>query len=220
MANSKYQKFQVENINRSDIKNAAYNPRIMDKEAKKRLKDGLKKHGLVSAITWNKRTGNLVGGHQRLEQLDSLEKDKNYSLDVCVVDVDEKEEALLNIQLNNPSMQGEWDLDKLGDMVQDFDINFDDMGFTQLDVDFMFDGDERFTELFEKEEVKETKETLEQIKEARAQGKERLEDRNNINWYSILVFENEKDREEFYKLISVPVCEEYITVDKVMRLLK
>lgn len=220
MANSRYQKFKVETINRSDIQNAKYNPRIMDKGAKKRLKEGLEKHGLVSAITWNKRTGNLVGGHQRLEQLDSLEKNKNYSLDVCVVDVDEREEALLNIQLNNPSMQGDWDIDKLGDIVQDFDINFDDMGFTQLDVDLMFDGDDRFSKLFEKEEVEETKDTLAQIKEARTRGKERLEDRNNINWYSVLVFENEKDREEFYKLISVPVSEEYITVDKIMRLVK
>lgn len=41
MANSKYQKFRVETISRADIKNAAYNPRIMDKEAKKRLKKGL-----------------------------------------------------------------------------------------------------------------------------------------------------------------------------------
>lgn len=220
MANSKYQKFKVETINRSDIQNAKYNPRIMDKGAKKRLKEGLEKHGLVSAITWNKRTGNLVGGHQRLEQLDNLEKNKNYSLDVCVVDVDEREEALLNIQLNNPSMQGDWDIDKLGDIVQDFDINFDDMGFTQLDVDLMFDGDDRFSKLFEKEEVEETKDTLAQIKEARARGKERLEDKNNINWYSVLIFENEKDREEFYKLISVPVSEEYITVDKIMRLVK
>lgn len=220
MANSRYQKFKVETINRSDIQNAKYNPRIMDKGAKKRLKEGLEKHGLVSAITWNKRTGNLVGGHQRLEQLDSLEKNKNYSLDVCVVDVDEREEALLNIQLNNPSMQGDWDIDKLGDIVQDFDINFDDMGFTQLDVDLMFDGDDRFSKLFEKEEVEETKDTLAQIKEARTRGKERLEDRNNINWYSVLVFENEKDREEFYKLISVPVSEEFITVDKIMRLVK
>ena len=85
---SKYQNFEVKTISRSEIKNAEYNPRVMDDNAKKRLKAALKKHGLVSALTWNKRTGNLVGGHQRLEQLDSLENDKNYSLTVCVIDVD------------------------------------------------------------------------------------------------------------------------------------
>ncbi len=171
MANSKYQKFTVETINRADIKNAAYNPRIMDKEAKKRLKKGLQQHGLVSAITWNKRTGNLVGGHQRLEQLDALEKNKNYSLDVCVID-----------------------------------------------VDFMFDSDDRFTEMFDTPETGEAKQGLEAVKEARAKGKERMQEKNNINWYSVIVFEDEKAKAEFYKKINTPISEEYLTVDKLMRL--
>ena len=218
MANSKYQKFVVQTINRSDIKNAEYNPRIMDKEAKKRLKEGLKKHGLVSAITWNKRTGNLVGGHQRLEQLDALEKNKNYSLDVCVIDVDEAEEALLNVQLNNPSMQGEWDLDKLAMMTEEFDVSFDDMGFSKLDIDFMFDGDERFSETFETPEVEEVKQGLEAVKEARQASKEKMKERNGINWYSIIVFEDEEQKKEFYKQISVPIYEINLTVDKIMRI--
>lgn len=218
MANSKYQKFKVETISRADIKNAAYNPRIMDKEAKKRLKKGLQQHGLVSAITWNKRTGNLVGGHQRLEQLDALEKNKNYSLDVCVIDVDEKEEAILNVQLNNPSMQGDWDLDKLASMTEDFSVDFDEMGFSKLDIDFMFDGDERFTQMFDTPEAVEAKQGLEAVKEARAKGKERMEEKNSLNWYSVIVFENEEAKAAFYKLINTPLSEEYLTVDKVMRL--
>lgn len=218
MANSKYQKFRVETISRADIKNAAYNPRIMDKEAKKRLKKGLQQHGLVSAITWNKRTGNLVGGHQRLEQLDALEKNKDYSLDVCVIDVDEKEEAILNVQLNNPSMQGDWDLDKLASMTEDFSVDFDEMGFSKLDIDFMFDGDERFTQMFDTPEAVEAKQGLEAVKEARAKGKERMEEKNSLNWYSVIVFENEEAKAAFYKLINTPLSEEYLTVDKVMRL--
>ena len=78
MAKSKYQAYETETIKRSDIKNAPYNPRIMDESAKKRLRKNIAKHGLVAALTWNKRTGNLVGGHQRLEQLDGLEKNKDY----------------------------------------------------------------------------------------------------------------------------------------------
>ena len=220
MANSKYQKFTVETINRADIKNAEYNPRIMDKEAKKRLKAGLKKHGLVSTLTWNKRTGNLVGGHQRLEQLDALEKNKNYSLDVCVIDVDEAEEAVLNVQLNNPSMQGDWDLNKLADITEEFGIGFDEMGFSKLDVDFMFDGDERFTDMFETPEAEEVKTGLEAVKEARQAGKERLEERNNINFYSVIVFEDEAAKADFYKKINVPLSEEFLTADKVLRLEK
>ena len=219
MAQSKYQKFTIETINRADIKNAEYNPRVMDKEAKKRLKAGLKKHGLVSTLTWNKRTGNLVGGHQRLEQLDALEKNKNYSLDVCVIDVDPAEEAVLNVQLNNPSMQGDWDLDKLAQITEDFNIGFDEMGFSKLDVDFMFDGDDRFTELFETPEAEEVKQGLEEVKAARQAGKERLEERNN-NFYAVIVFEDEAAKAEFYRKINVPLSEEYLTADKVLRLEK
>ena len=220
MANSKYQKFKVETIHRSQIKNAEYNPRIMDKEAKKRLKKNLQENGLVSALTWNRRTGNLCGGHQRLEQLDSLERNKDYSLDVCVVDVDERTEAKINVLLNNPSMQGDWDLDLLADMTEHFGLSFDDMGFTKLDVDFMFDGDERFSEMFETPEAQEVKKGLEEVKAARQAGKERMQEKNNINFYSVIVFEDEKQKEEFYRKISVPVSEEYLTVDKILRLEK
>lgn len=220
MANSKYQNFTFATINRADIKNAEYNPRIMDKEAKKRLKKNLQENGLVSAITWNKRTGNIVGGHQRIEQLDALEKNKNYSLDVCVVDVDERQEAKLNVILNNQSLAGEYDLEGLAMLTEEFGLNFDEMGFTPLDVDFMYDGDERFTQLFESPEVGEVKEGLAAVKEARAASKERMQEKNNINFYSVIVFEDEKQKAEFYKKISVPVSEEYLTVDKILRLEK
>lgn len=215
---SKYQKFTVETINRSDIINADYNPRIMDKEAKKRLKKNLQENGLVSAITWNRRTKRICGGHMRLEQLDALEKNQDYSLDVCVVDVDEQTEAKLNVILNNPSMQGEWDLDKLALMTEEFDLNFEDMGFTQLDVDFMYDGE--FSELYNAPEAEEVKKGLEEVKEARQASKERMAERGNINFYSIIVFENEEAKKAFYKKISVPLSEETLTADQVLRLEK
>ena len=218
MANSKYQKFKMETIHRSQIKNADYNPRIMDKEAQKRLKKNLQENGLVSAITWNKRTGNIVGGHQRIEQLDALEKSTDYSLDVCVVDVDEKQEAKLNVILNNPSQQGEYDLEGLAMLTEAFDLSFEEMGFTALDVDFMYDGDERFTSMFETPEAEEVKKGLEEVKAARQASKERMQDKNNINFYSIIVFEDEKQRADFYRKINVPVSEEYLTVAQLERL--
>ena len=220
MEKSKFQKFEFGTINRSQIKNAEYNPRIMDKEAKKRLKKNLQENGLVSAITWNKRTGNVVGGHQRLEQLDALERNKDYALDVCIVDVDERAEAKLNVILNNPSTQGEWDLDKLAMMTEEFDLGFDEMGFTKLDVDFMFDGDDRFSEMFETTEAEEVKKGLEAVKEARQAGKERMKERNSVDFYSVIVFEDEKAKADFYRKISVPISEEYLTVDKILRLEK
>ena len=216
---SKYQAYDTEMINRSQIKNAPYNPRIMDEGAKKRLKKNIAKHGLVAALTWNKRTGNLVGGHQRLEQLDALEKNKDYELTVCVVDVDEREEAALNVQLNNPSMQGEWDLDKLAMMSEEFDLDLgDDLGFTESDIDFMFDGDDRFSQLFDTQEKENMRGDLEAVKAARQESVERLKDRNSIDWFTVIVFENEDARDQFMKEISIPKHEKYITEDQVRRL--
>lgn len=220
MAKSKYQAYDTETINRMQIKNAPYNPRIMDEKARKRLKKNIAKHGLVSALTWNKRTGNLVGGHQRLEQLDALEKSKDYELTVCVVDVDEREEAALNVQLNNPSMQGEWDLDKLANMSEEFDLDLsEDLGFTESDIDFMFEGDDRFSQLFENAETENVKDALEKVKQARSQGAERLKERGEVNWYTIIVHETEEDRKSFMNEISVPVYEKYVTEEQVRRIM-
>lgn len=219
MAKSKYQAYDTETISRDMIKNAPYNPRIMDEKAKKRLRKNIAKHGLVAALTWNKRTGNLVGGHQRLEQLDALEKTKDYDLTVCVVDVDEREEAALNVQLNNPSMQGEWDLDKLANMTEEFDLDLsEDLGFTDSDIDFMFEGDDRFSQLFETEEGEKMRGDLEKVKAARKQSVDNLKDRNNINWYTVIVFDNETDRDAFMKEISIPKYEKYVTEDQVRRI--
>ena len=221
MAKSKYQSYETQVISRDQIKNADYNPRIMDDSAKKRLRKNLAKHGLVSALTWNKRTGNLVGGHQRLEQLDALEKSKDYELTVCVVDVDEREEAALNVQLNNPSMQGEWDLDKLAMMAEGFDLDLsEDMGFTQSDIDFMFEGDDRFSELFQTKEAADIGAQLEDIKAAKKAARERMEGKDSIDWYEVIVFENEQDRKAFLDRISIPHHERYITEEQLMRLLK
>lgn len=206
-------------INRSQIQNAPYNPRIMDDAAKKRLKKNIAKHGLVAALTWNKRTGNLVGGHQRLEQLDALEKNKDYELTVCVVDVDEREEAALNVQLNNPSMQGDWDFDKLANMADEFELDLsEDLGFSETDIDLMFDGDDRFSQMFDTQEKEDMRGSLEAVKEARKQSAEKLKDRNSIDWFTVIVFENEEERNQFMKEISIPKHEKYITEDQVRRI--
>lgn len=215
---SKFQAFETETIDRSQIKNAPYNPRIMDKEAKKRLREGIRKHGLVSAITWNRRTGNLVGGHQRLEQLDALEKNADYELTVCVIDVDEREEAQLNVQLNNPSMQGDWDLDKLAIMADDFSLDMEDLGFSKEDAAFLFDGDDRFTELYNTLEANQVKGELKQIKEARSQMNDKLKESGRIDFYTCIVFSSPEEREEFHREINVPISEQYVTAEQVRRI--
>lgn len=217
---SKYQRFETQTISRVDIKNAAYNPRQITKDAEKALRKGLKEHGLVAPITWNRRTGNVVGGHQRLKQLDALEKCGDYDLTVAVIDVDEREEAALNVQLNNQSMMGEWDLDKLADMAEEFDLDFDSMGFTASDVDILFDGDDRFSDMFDSRESEGVKADIQSIRAEREKANANERDKNQVNWYTTIVFEDEDARADFMRRISVPLYEQYVTLEQVGRAFK
>lgn len=218
MAKSKFQNFEMQTIQRSEIKNADYNPRYMGEKEKKRLRNALKENGLVSALTWNKRTGNLVGGHQRLEQLDALEKSADYELTVCVIDVDEKQEAKLNVQLNNPSMQGDWDVGKLFEMTESFGLSMDEMGFSDIDASLLFDGDERFTELFETPEATAEKDKLKDIKAARQGMAKDYHEDGRTDYMVMIVFQDAKERADFMRRIHVPNYEQYITADQVNRL--
>ena len=76
--------------------------------------------------------------------LDKLEKSKDYEIDVAVVDVDEKTEKKLNVQLNNSSMQGTFDFDMLGDLALEFDGGLFDLGFSNFDAEMMFGANDRF----------------------------------------------------------------------------
>lgn len=136
------QQFEYGTVKRSQIKFADYNPRIIDESNQKKLVKAIRENGLIEPLVWNKRTGVLVGGHQRLTAADKIYRKKDYDVPVAIIDVDEKTEKKLNVQLNNPSMQGDWDLDELFNLSQD--VSFEDMGFNKSDIDFMFDGDVDF----------------------------------------------------------------------------
>lgn len=130
---SQYQKFETRTIHRSQLKKAPYNPRVISDKARAKLKKNLAKVGLLEPPIWNERTGNIVGGHQRITCLDSLHKSGDYSLTVAVVNLSEKDERSQNIALNNGEAQGEWDLDKLEAMFQD-GIELEDTGFDAPDL--------------------------------------------------------------------------------------
>ena len=51
----------------SDLSPAKYNPRKITDEALGRLTKSLAELGNLQPITWNSKTGNVVGGHQRLK---------------------------------------------------------------------------------------------------------------------------------------------------------
>jgi len=109
------------------INPAPYNPRRdlrpgdPDYEA---LTKSLREFGLVEPLVWNRRTGTLVGGHQRFKVLKAR---GDTEVDVSVVDLPLEREKALNIALNR--IEGGWDERKLAELldelirVPDFDIH-------------------------------------------------------------------------------------------------
>ena len=132
----------TERIKRSQIDFAAYNPRRISEGNKKRLKKSLKEFGLVQDPIWNRSTGRLVGGHQRIEIMDSEARGKDYEIDVKVVELDDKAEVKLNVLLNNASAMGEFDFDAIKSLSESFEIDLGEMGFSPQDlaIDFEFDS--------------------------------------------------------------------------------
>src|ERR1051325_8717943 len=141
---TRFQKFTVVRVHRSQIKGAPYNPRRIDDYAKARLREGIQKLGLLEPVTVNKPTMMLVGGHQRLAALDVLEGHGNYLLDVSLVMLSPKQEREANILLNNPNAQGTWDLDALGKLLSDETVKLDvsATGFDPLELGLVFEGTE------------------------------------------------------------------------------
>ncbi len=111
---------------------AKYNPRKDlkpgDPEYEK-LKKSMETFGYVEPIVWNKRTGNIVGGHQRLK---ILQEQGQTEVECVVVDFDETEEKALNVALNKVS--GQWDLPKLADLISELDSELFDISLTGFDA--------------------------------------------------------------------------------------
>lgn len=109
----------IKTLKATELKAAAYNPRkdLQPEDAEyKKLKRSIEEFGYVEPIIWNERTGNVVGGHQRLKVL--LEKGQE-DIECVVVDLEDKDEKILNVLLNK--VKGRWDIGKLADLLQELD---------------------------------------------------------------------------------------------------
>jgi DNA modification methylase len=129
----------IEKIHTGKLNAAKYNPRKDLKPGDieyEKLKQSIQTFGYVEPVLWNKRTGNIIGGHQRFKVLVEL----GYTeIDCVVVDMDLTDEKALNIALNKVS--GDWDKDKLMLLIADlqgadFDVSL--TGFEPAELDTLF----------------------------------------------------------------------------------
>jgi DNA modification methylase len=129
----------IEKKNTADLLPADYNPRkdLKPGDAEyEKLKRSIEQFGYVEPVIWNKTTGRVVGGHQRLKVLMDMGMTE---VDCVVVEMDEDKEKALNIALNKIS--GDWDKDKLALLIADlqsadFDVSL--TGFEPAEIDALF----------------------------------------------------------------------------------
>jgi DNA modification methylase len=130
---------EIAKKNVTDLLPANYNPRkdLKPGDAEyEKLKRSLEQFGYVEPVIWNKATGRVVGGHQRLKVLIDMGITE---VDCVVVEMDEEKEKALNIALNKIS--GDWDNDKLALLISDLqgaDFNVSLTGFDPEEIDDLF----------------------------------------------------------------------------------
>jgi len=131
---------KIEKIDIKKLNPSKYNPRKdlrpEDTEYKK-IKRSIEKFGYVDPLIVNSDMS-VIGGHQRLKVLKELKYKK---IDCVIVNLDKSKEKALNIALNK--IEGEWDLPKLKDLLQDIDTG-------EFDIDITGFGKEETEDLINK----------------------------------------------------------------------
>jgi hypothetical protein len=119
----------------SEIRLAAYNPRVelqpSDKEYQD-LEQSIDRFGLIEPLVWNRTTGNLVSGHQRLKILMARGE---VEVDVSAVELPLAEEQALNLVMNK--VGGRWDDKKLVDLLDSLNgvVDLNITGFSTDDLE-------------------------------------------------------------------------------------
>ena len=114
----------------SDLMPSDYNPRTITDEAIGRLTKSLAELGNLQPITWNARTGRIVGGHQRLKCYQAMGKKE---VEVWAVDLSEDKEKAANLALNK--LAGEFDPLRLKDLVEQLDTGGMDLEITGFSME-------------------------------------------------------------------------------------
>ncbi|MCA9054071.1 MAG: ParB N-terminal domain-containing protein [Planctomycetaceae bacterium] len=147
----------VESIAVSQLQPAPYNPRRPLRPGDpgwEKLRRSLLEFDLVQPIVWNRRSGFVVGGHQRLE---ILKAEGREVVDCVVVDLPPERERALNLTLNNEFVGSRWDPDKLVGLLTDLqdtpDFDATLTGFDEQQLkDLLFIPDPAALEVSEEED--------------------------------------------------------------------
>lgn len=212
-------------MKRGDLQVARVNPRALSKHAQKLLRNNIKTTGLLGpAIVWNEELGELLSGHQRLAQLDALERGKDYELDVTVVRMDRAKHDAMLVFLNNPASQGEFDWAKLGDMFADAPAVASQAGFDAVDLAAIFPDDARFGALYEPDapppQVARDAAELEEMRRIRKEARKRARERDAFDYYVVVVAQSGEALQKLLDQLGYGPDERYVSCERLLDALR
>ena len=112
---------------------APYNPRSMTADARARLERGVREFGFVDPIIARREDGLVIGGHQRLAAAQAIGL---ATVPVVYLDgISDGRAKALNVLLNNPAAQGEWEMARLADIMRELEEGDFDATLTGFDGD-------------------------------------------------------------------------------------
>ncbi|MHC1597241.1 MAG: site-specific DNA-methyltransferase [Methermicoccaceae archaeon] len=171
MVHKAHAEITVEQIDPDLLKPALYNPRkISDAEMKKLIRS-VKQFGMVDPIIIN-HDNTVIGGHQRLEAARAIGLK---TVPVVRLDLSENDAKLLNLALNKIS--GEWDEDKLANLLAELNTQEADLTISGFDVDelkALIDGVGEAAEVVEDEAPEPPEEPISKLGEIYELGRHRL----------------------------------------------
>ena len=131
---------QIDHLSTSDLAGMAapYNPRKISDHDLDALRRSLRFFGTVEPVVVNRRSGHIVGGHQRVKAAEAEGID---TLPVVYVELDDPSERQLNLALNR--IHGEWDEEKLAAVLAELEqvgADLDLTGFTAEEIDQLVHG--------------------------------------------------------------------------------
>jgi hypothetical protein len=154
-----------------DLKPAAYNPRKITDHRLEMLRKSMQEFGDLSGIVFNVKTGNIVGGHQRIKHLDpawpiakQTATDKTGTVALGSIETpfgkwqyrevswDLKREAAANVAANQHG--GEFDQQKLKEIILEIDdgsIDIELTGFNRHEIELMMTAVHQDDEFFSRE---------------------------------------------------------------------
>ena len=128
----------IEYVDPAALKPAPWNPRRISKGALKRLAGLLDAHGFVDPVIARREDRLIVGGHQRI-RANSLRSRPDERVPVVFLEgLSDEQAKALNIALNNPHAQGEYDEEILADLLAEIELGDFDApavtGFSETEI--------------------------------------------------------------------------------------